>query len=45
MITAMRKEYISEETERELWWGERKDANYKKSQQGVGIEKRDLGRS
>ena len=32
MITAMRKEYISEETERELWWGERKDANYKKSQ-------------
>lgn len=30
MITAMKKEYISEETERELWWGERKDANYKK---------------
>lgn len=26
----MKKKYISEETERELWWGERKGANYKK---------------
>ena len=24
----MKKKYISEETERELWWGERKSANF-----------------
>ena len=30
----MKKKYISEETERELWWGERKSAYYKKVGRG-----------
>ena len=34
VINAMKKKYISEETERELWWGERKSAYYKKVGRG-----------